>query len=185
MLREDRELSESVEGRIDDLAPHQAHELRSIIARLRLAPSAARAGERMHAVAHKEVKRCPHYFEALVSLANRHPEISKYIKDDPDNLMTVAKPLQKIRHGRDACRLLGVSEHPEGKAATSSCDAVHFEIFYRADSCSKFMMPAPKVSYLSIATRPAPVFDMCVCDASCLCDGSGRVKTATAHTTYA
>ena len=160
---------EQVKGCLD-VEHTQAQKLRALIARLRLAPSAERPGERLHAVIHKEVKRCPNHSCALVSLANRFPEISEFFKADPQNLMDFAKTMQQIRNGRAACCSLGLSDHPHGKkAAHNGRHPVHNEIIYRSDAYSKYQMPVPEISYKSTDVEPTPGVCLCVCPCVSVC----------------
>ena len=166
-LEEDRALFEQVKGCLD-VEHTQAQKLRALIARLRLAPSAERPGERLHAVIHKEVKRCPNHSCALVSLANRFPEISEFIKADPQNLINFAKTMQQIRTGRAACCSLGFSDHPHGmKAAHNGRDPVRNEIIYRSDAYSKYQMPVPKISHMSTDVKSTPGVCLSVCPCMC------------------
>ena len=137
-LEEERKLFERVKGCLaSELTPRQCVKLRVMIARCRLAPSAERKGERPHAVVHKDMKRCPNHSCALVSLANTFPEISQFVTKDSLNLMSFAKTMQQVRHGRDACRKLGFADHPGSKAVSKGRGPLHFTVIYRADAWSK------------------------------------------------
>ena len=148
-LAEDRKIWEERRGCLelrDD--PLDAPALREFIAALRLAPSAERPGEAVHAVVHKEVKRAPSHGCAVVSIANRYPEIKRFIMSKPENFYKMADLVQKITDGRTAVELLGLHWHPVSHALCARRarrEQIHYDVIYRADTWSKYSMPPPSL----------------------------------------
>ena len=103
-------------------------------------------------------------------MVNRFPDISKHVTAAPQNLLDFAHVLQNIRHGRDACCALGFSDHPEGLVADQDGrHAVHFEIIYRADAYSKYVMRMPQISYAPTDCKPTPGMNKCICECVWVC----------------
>ena len=92
--------------------PSDAPALRELLTELRVAPSAERPAESVHAVLHKQVKRAPRHGCADVSTANRYPEIKRFIGVKPDNFQKMVEYVVKITDGRTAVELLGLQNHP-------------------------------------------------------------------------
>ena len=85
-LEEERELFETCEGILSDKNFHDAPRFRAFLAKLRLAPSAERRAEGLHAVVNRTVKRCPHHSDALVSQANRYPAVRSWVTESRSSL---------------------------------------------------------------------------------------------------
>jgi hypothetical protein len=148
-LAKDLKLWEELKGglaRRDD--PFDAPALRAYLAELRTAPSAERPAEAVHAVVHKEVKRAPSHGCAVVSMANRYPEIKKFIVEKPENFDKMAEYIAQITDGRTAVEILGLSHHPVTESrrhGRARREQIHYDVIYRADAWSKYSMPPPSI----------------------------------------
>ena len=128
--------------------PIDAPAPRELLAELHVAPSAERPAESVHAVVHKEVKRAPRHGCAVVSMANRYPEIKKFIGAKPENVQKMAEYVAKITEWRTAVELRGLQNHPvlyARRYGRSRRDQRHYDVLYRADPWSKYSMPPPVV----------------------------------------
>ena len=86
--------------------------MRSFAAELRLQQSVERAVEAEHAATRREVQRCPHHSEALVSLTHREDQVAYWLGDDSERFMEFANIVADIPHGHKACELLWLGAHP-------------------------------------------------------------------------
>ena len=155
-LSQDRLYFESLEGALpvtDD--PSDAPLLRQFLAKLQLARSAERVAEGLHAVVHKEVKRCPNHSTALVSLSNRFPQIRTYCAENPSNLNNFALTLSNCVNSRIVCNILGFRNHPTVQLLKASKDHHGYEVVYHADVYSKYKMARPNVNFRTGESVPA------------------------------
>ena len=156
-LAEERVLFEMNGGMLSHKHFHDAPRFRAFLARLRLAPSAERRAEGLHAVVNRTVKRCPHHGDALVSLANRYPAMRSWIAESRLNLELFAATLKLLPDGRAACNALGFGSHPASVAAKQDRrDITHWQVIYHSDSISKYKLAAPKVALHVGDVKPTP-----------------------------
>ena len=156
-LEEERELFETCEGILSDKNFHDAPRFRAFLAKLRLAPSAERRAEGLHAVVNRTVKRCPNHSDALVSQANRYPAVRSWVTESRSNLARFSTTLKLVPDGRAACNALGFGSHPASVAAkNNSRDIVHYQVIYHSDAMSKYKLAAPKVVLYKSDVKPTP-----------------------------
>ena len=155
-LGPDRLYFESLEGALPETEdPSDAPLLRQFLGKLRLARSAERSAEGLHATIHKEVRRAPNHTTPLVSLVNRFSQIREYVTAKPTNCSRFAQILSTCVNGRTACNMLGFRNHPATQALTGGRDVNGFEIMYRGDAYSKYQMSKPMVDFSHSQAVPA------------------------------
>ena len=120
--------------------------LRTYIAECRMALSAERCQEAPHARTKREVLRCPSHSEALVSMAHRSACLESYLQLGPDEFQEIAGCLENVKHGRRACELLGLGQHPVSlENRMHPRDRAHWKVVYHNDAFSKYAAALPPV----------------------------------------
>ena len=112
-LAEDLLQWEEARGGLDvQLGAQECSRLRALMGKLRVAPSAERKAEGLHAIVNRDIKRCPNNSAPLVSLSNMFRQLSAHVSTTAADIVNFARLLQQVRHGRDAVVQLGLGDHP-------------------------------------------------------------------------
>ena len=127
--------------------PDDLPELRAFLCELRLASLNSRYVEAEHAKVQVGLRKAPRHSDAYVSLLRRMPGLTKELKANPHILPLLADKLQKVRHGKDAVQVLGLSGHPAFSNTANPRDPLSWKIVYHADPYTKFTMPAPELVF--------------------------------------
>lgn len=155
-LKEERLLFEMSQGILSEKNWHDAPRFRAFLARLRLAPSAERRAEGLHANVKKATIKSPNHSDALVSLSNRYPALRSWVTEGRSNVERFATVLRQVPNGRAASKALGFGNHPASVDAKLGRDIVHYQVIYHSDSMSKYKMAAPKVALRVADVKPTP-----------------------------
>ena len=128
------------------------------MAQLRLTPCVERAVEGTHRDVHREVKRAPHHSHAFVGLVGRAGDMAETVMSGAEPLEEFSELLSQLHSPRDCVLALGLGSHPRSlmKCSTSADRRlpVHGGVLYRADTFSKYALPAPQVKTLEVETVP-------------------------------
>lgn len=118
-------------------------EMRCKLAEFRLAPSADRMIERLHAESQKSTKRAPHHNESYISMTHRLPFIFAEIDKRPAVLEEFAQDMRRSPRPKGIATDLGLSSHPRFNEASSTRDHTFQAIVYSNDPYSKYTWAAP------------------------------------------
>ena len=147
--------------------PDDAPHIRALIGELRLAPSAERPEEGVHAVVHKAVRRAPHHTCSYVSLSVRFPQFMKESMSTPERFQGFALRFAMIPDSRRAAEALGLGSHPTSAAHARGRDRrsrVHFDVIYRNDPWTRYKLRLPEIQRETRSERVVPGATLnCIC----------------------
>ena len=145
--------------------------LKRFLAALIFAPCNSQYVEGEHARIKRATLRAPHHSDAYVSLSRRMPAIATELETKPELFDELVSHLERVPNAKLAVQSLGLEDHSAFEGAFSTCtyrDRLCWEVVYRGDAYSKYMMPEPAVRFAPLPQQKhlpgPPVSD----DGSCV-----------------